>query len=565
MNRLRASLFALALGLSPAYADLYIPPGGSGGGGGTTTINGVACALNGSCTVGVALANITGAGLNVLTTLAAAVNATGGVVSPTPVRAGDVIYWNGSSWTTLSGNNSGTQFLSENGSGVPAWSSVVSGVSSVSTTCPAAGPSTGAVTISNGVGVTAKATAYNVALADCGTFFEVTGTTTLTLPGFSGGGAVAGGFGVSVFNGGANTVTVTASSGNINANGTSGASITLTPGQSTALVVNAAVNGWDGATSYRLQNIVNVPFSASPFTYTPSSGIVSADVYCAGGGGGGGSGAVLTSGTAGSGGGSGGAAMGVYARFTAAQLGASVTVTIGAGGAGGAAPATGTQVAGNNGSGGNPTTFGSLLKAWGGGAGSGGGIATASAGGGSAGWFGPGGNASAATPGTAGAGGGVAGNAGAGTANASYGLGSGGAGSSATGAVGNANGGGWLFTSGGAGGGISTTPTAFNGGAVSPPNAASFLGNVSGGTTVSPNGNPGTAATFNLTPGGFLGGTGASGGASSITTTLAGGNGGLGALGNGGGGGGAILTTNTVAAGAGGAGGNGQCAIVENF
>src|SRR6185437_6938726 len=92
-------------------------------------------------------------------------------------------------------------------------------VTSLSTTCPAVGPSTGAVTISNGIGVTAKSTAYNVAVTDCGTFFETTGATTLTLPGFSGGGSVAAGFGVSVMDAGSATVTVTASSGNINANG----------------------------------------------------------------------------------------------------------------------------------------------------------------------------------------------------------------------------------------------------------------------------------------------------------------------------------------------------------
>lgn len=40
---------------------------------------------------------------------------------PTPTRAGDVIYWNGSSWASLAGNNSGTNFLEENSSGAPSW------------------------------------------------------------------------------------------------------------------------------------------------------------------------------------------------------------------------------------------------------------------------------------------------------------------------------------------------------------------------------------------------------------------------------------------------------------
>lgn len=41
---------------------------------------------------------------------------------PTPTRAGDLVYWNGSNWVTLAGNNSGTQIVTENSSGVPAFS-----------------------------------------------------------------------------------------------------------------------------------------------------------------------------------------------------------------------------------------------------------------------------------------------------------------------------------------------------------------------------------------------------------------------------------------------------------
>lgn len=43
---------------------------------------------------------------------------------PTPTRAGDLIYWNGSKWVALAGNNSGTQILQENASGVPSWVAV---------------------------------------------------------------------------------------------------------------------------------------------------------------------------------------------------------------------------------------------------------------------------------------------------------------------------------------------------------------------------------------------------------------------------------------------------------
>lgn len=38
-------------------------------------------------------------------------------------RSGDIPYWNGSTWVTLPGNNSGSNFLLENASGVPSWNS----------------------------------------------------------------------------------------------------------------------------------------------------------------------------------------------------------------------------------------------------------------------------------------------------------------------------------------------------------------------------------------------------------------------------------------------------------
>lgn len=51
------------------------------------------------------------------TTRAAALNA----LMPTPTRTGDVVYWNGTQFVSLAGNNSGTLCLSENGSGTPSW------------------------------------------------------------------------------------------------------------------------------------------------------------------------------------------------------------------------------------------------------------------------------------------------------------------------------------------------------------------------------------------------------------------------------------------------------------
>jgi hypothetical protein len=59
----------------------------------------------------------------------AAITASAALTSlfPTATRAGDVVYWNGSTWTHLSGNNSGTQWLQETASGVPSWTTPVGG------------------------------------------------------------------------------------------------------------------------------------------------------------------------------------------------------------------------------------------------------------------------------------------------------------------------------------------------------------------------------------------------------------------------------------------------------
>lgn len=103
-------------------------------------------------------------------------------------------------------------------------------------------------------------------------------------------------------------------------------------------------------------------------TYTPTSGMLYADVIAVGGGGGGGGCSTTTSTEASAAGGGGGGAS-VRKIFTAAQIGASQTVTIGSGGTGGVG--SGAIGQGNGTSGGN-TTFGSLLTANGGSYGTGG-------------------------------------------------------------------------------------------------------------------------------------------------------------------------------------------------
>lgn len=104
-------------------------------------------------------------------------------------------------------------------------------------------------------------------------------------------------------------------------------------------------------------------------TYTPTSGMTHCLVIATGSGGGGG-GADSDGGTdtSGGGGGAGGTAIGV---FSAATIGASKAVTIGAAGTAGAA-------AGGGGGGGGDTTFGALLTGGGGNGGSGSGSAPGS-------------------------------------------------------------------------------------------------------------------------------------------------------------------------------------------
>jgi len=95
-------------------------------------------------------------------------------------------------------------------------------------------------------------------------------------------------------------------------------------------------------------------------TYTPTVGMVECDLECVGGGGGGGPcGSVGGQQHGGGGGGSGGYSK---KRASAADIGASKTVTIGAGGAGGTGPST-------EGSNGGATSVGSLCVANGGGCG----------------------------------------------------------------------------------------------------------------------------------------------------------------------------------------------------
>lgn len=236
-------------------------------------------------------------------------------------------------------------------------------------------------------------------------------------------------------------------------------------------------------------------------------------VILVGGGGAGGGGSPTTSG-AGGGGGAGGGYSTAY--FNAAELAASVAVTVGAGG-------TGSTVSGTAG---GDSSFGSYITALGG----------------------TGGNLGGPSVGNGG------------VANTSYGSlhfgGNGGTGrltngdgaaNDQQGAPGGGGGGGYNGGNGGAGGAGSWRATAVTGG-----------GGAGGATGT--NGSPGvlpTGAEVYLGPG-FGGGGG--GGAS----TGNGGNGAAGVLGGGGGGGGAIGTSGTVP-GTGGNGGTGRVWVLEYY
>lgn len=142
-------------------------------------------------------------------------------------------------------------------------------------------------------------------------------------------------------------------------------------------------------TGAAFNSLVLSPFSVtytSSGTFTKPPGYNWLDVEGFGAGGGGGSGGKAAGGGNAYGGGGGGGGARRLATISAALVGATETVTIGAGGTGGAAQATDTT-AGNAGTTGGNTTFGTLLTAYGGGPGPGGsavGAATIGGGGGGA-------------------------------------------------------------------------------------------------------------------------------------------------------------------------------------
>lgn len=143
------------------------------------------------------------------------------------------------------------------------------------------------------------------------------------------------------------------------------AGVTSITGTANQIIASAATGAVTLSLPSNIANsisIVNIQVFTINGTYTPTSGMKYCVVEAVGGGGGGGASTTCSSTQVSAGGGGGG---GQYTRsvFSAATIGASTAIVIGAGGNGGTAP-------GGNGGNGGTTTFGStLLTAIGGGGG----------------------------------------------------------------------------------------------------------------------------------------------------------------------------------------------------
>lgn len=310
-------------------------------------------------------------------------------------------------------------------------------------------------------------------------------------------------------------------------------------------------------TWYNLIAGVDVQTFTSNGTWTAPAGISTVLVIACGGGGSGGGGATLPSSTTvGVGGSAGGGGARVEEMMTAADAGSSQTITVGTQVSGGAAGAAGTQ--------GNPSSFGNLIKAYGGGGGAAGAASSTLTSGGAGGGVGAAGgngisggstlggdNTAAATAGLGFAGGG--GTSGTAGASSEYGGAAGGGGTTTTGTAGGSS----VF--GGAGGGA---------GGGSPGTSTNEAGSAGGsqGTVTSGSGASGGAAGTNAGTAGAVGssircGAGGGGGGAQDASSGNGGNGGAGGAPGGGGGGGG----DGVSSGSGGTGGAGATGKVWVF
>ncbi len=455
--------------------------------------------------------------------------------------------------TTLQGSNSASaawsltlpttagsanQFLQTDGTGVSTWASAGT-VTSVAQSFTGGLISVGGspITTSGTLALTVAGTSGGIPYFSSGTTWASSAALTANMPVIGGGAGAA--------------PTVGTRSGNTTQ------FVTTTGAQTSGNCVSIDANGNHVANGAACNGVTTVQSftTAGTTTYTPTSGMKLVCWTVVGAGGGGGSGARQAASTIASGGGGGGGGGKNYGCFTAAQIGASQSITVGAGGTGGVAQSV-DSTAGNNGVAGTATRVGTLLFAGGGGLGSGGGLAAGSGGGGG-GAFNTGGNASGATGGAAAFGGSAGGSAALGGNTATLG-GSGGGGGPAAGTVGTIGGSALLSASGGgSGGGITAanaTSAGGNGGAILV-NGANV---VALGGAAAAAGAPGTSYVAI----GPLGQAGNGGGGGGSDTAAPGAGGAGGQCGGAGGGGGAVQ--NGAASGAGGAGADG-CAIAQEY
>lgn len=283
---------------------------------------------------------------------------------------------------------------------------------------------------------------------------------------------------------------------------------------------------------------IDVQTFNSSGTWTKPANAKLVEIFCRGGGGGGGAGgSVLTNVINSPGGSGGGGAAQSSRRLLAADLGATESVTVGAGGIGGTGVASGV---GGSGTDGGDSIFGAsnLCLA-------------------QKGIKGNGGRSGSNTGGTGGAGYNIGGT----TSLTGHGTQGGDSNNNAVGGVGVdviTQDAGFQCTGGGAGGSVDVISSVeFAGGKGG---SLMFYG-TAGGTAGAVHANGGNGSAF----GGTMGvGTGAGGGGGSSTGGTPGGNGGLGVNGGGGGGGGAGVTSSTVS-GNGGNGGAGVVVVVTYF
>lgn len=328
----------------------------------------------------------------------------------------------------------------------------------------------------------------------------------------------------------------------------------------TTAYADAIATGASG--TYARKTVIQTFTSSGTYTPTDAANLKVANVIAFGAGGGGGGGALQAAGAACSGGAAGGGGARTFGWFSAAQIGASQSVTIGAAGTGGAAQTGAGALAGNNGTAGGATAFGAgnLLVANGGGFGAGGQLAGNSGGGAGAAGGVAGANGSGGTGGTGILGGGSGGSGAAGANSSFPGAGAGGAGG--PNAAAGTQGGGTVdaASGGGSGGGITAANATANGGAGGTLWNQLRNGGTAGVAGGAKNGGNGTSVANGAGP---LNQPGAGGGGGASDVTAAG-NGGAGGIGGGGGGGGGCAQTGGTS-GTGGAGAAGYLVVIENY